>query len=101
MTAQSLAGFGLVGSMLIAACAKPAYQEVEMKDYSPIETPTSQRVEITRLGVFHDGLAYDNKRGIYLIKDRETGKEFIGISGIGITEVGDHQSGKSRFEDER
>jgi len=56
------------------------------------------RYEIRRVGVFEDNLAYENKRGVYEIIDTKTGKEYFGISGIGITEVGSH--GKSE-EDER
>lgn len=62
----------------------------------------SGRVQITLLNQFKDDLAYGDTRGIYLIRDTETNQEFIGVSGIGITEVGSHKSGKhSRSEDER
>lgn len=56
------------------------------------------RVTVTRLSKFRDNLAYDNERGVYLIRDNQTGQEFIGISGIGISELGSHtyQCGKSR-----
>lgn len=91
----------LASACIIISCAKPPYQKVEMQDYSPVEVSQSQRVSITRLGVFDDEIAYDDRRGIYLIVDKETGKEFIGVSGIGIAEVGDHSNGKHRYEDER
>lgn len=58
-------------------------------------------VEVTLVGVLADDLAYNNKRGIYRIVDKKTGTEFIGISGVGITEIGSHKSGKNRIEDER
>lgn len=86
---------------IIAACVKPPYQEMKMQDYQPVEAAQNQRVSVTRLGVFEDDLAYSDKRGVYLIVDQETGKEFIGVSGIGIAEVGSHSSGKARYEDER
>ncbi len=56
------------------------------------------RVSVTRLSKFRDDIAYGNERGVYLIHDNQTGKEFIGISGIGITEMSSHtyQCGKSR-----
>lgn len=71
-----------------------------------IETPNSRamqtgRVQVTRVGVLNDSLAYGDRRGIYVIKDLETGKEFIGISGIGISETGSHSNGKSSIRDER
>jgi hypothetical protein len=51
--------------------------------------------------VIEDDLAYRERRGLYVIVDQKTGKEFIGISGIGITEVGVHQEGKASVSDER
>lgn len=51
----------------------------------------SDRFEVHLVGTFHDGLAYDNRRGIYLILDHATGKEFLGLSGIGISEVSARQ----------
>lgn len=48
------------------------------------------RFEISRVQVFKDDLAYDNQRAIYVLKDKQTGKEFVGISGIGISELGQH-----------
>ena len=59
------------------------------------------RFKVERIGVFADGLAYSDKRGIYVITDTTTGQEFVGISGIGISELARHQSGKSSVNDER
>lgn len=62
----------------------------------------THRIRVVRIDVIEDSLAYDNRRGIYEITDDETGKKYIGVSGIGITEVGDHASSKSsRKMDER
>lgn len=60
-----------------------------------------QRIIVTRIGVIHDNVAYDNIRGIYIITDTKTGKEYIGVSGIGITETGSHIVGKIIRSDER
>jgi hypothetical protein len=88
----------LVALVFLAAC-KPA-PNMPMKETAPIMQ--SERVSVTRIGVFEDDLAYDNRRGIYVIKDSQTGKEYIGVSGIGITESGIHSCGKSCVqEDER
>ncbi|HHN9420225.1 TPA: hypothetical protein ACP7Q5_004842, partial [Escherichia coli] len=62
---------------------------------------TDGQYRVTRVGVFRDELAYDGKRGIYEIRDVETGKKYVGISGIGISEVAAHQAGKSSKPDER
>ena len=50
----------------------------------------ADRIKVTKMSEFRDTLAYDNWRGVYLIQDQQTGKEYIGISGIGISEVGSH-----------
>lgn len=60
------------------------------------------RIVVTRIGVIKDELAYQEKRGIYIIKDTETSEEFIGVSGVGITEIGSHACGKAcARQDER
>jgi hypothetical protein len=75
-----------------------------------LTTPRSQlgpkelaagRFKVERVGVFSDGLAYGDKRGIYVITDTKTGQEFVGVSGVGISELGRHQSGKTSVSDER
>lgn len=69
---------------------------------TPIERgSTRDRVRVTRLSVFKDDLAYNGYRGVYLIHDEETGVDFIGVSGVGIAELGSHRSGKATHEDER
>ena len=57
-------------------------KEVTVKD--------NARATVTRIGVFEDDLAYNSKRGVYLIRDEKTGKEYLGVSGIGISELGSH-----------
>ena len=60
-----------------------------------------RRVTVDRVDVVADTLAYGGARGVYVIRDAQTGREFIGVSGVGIAETGDHQSGKMRARDER
>lgn len=62
---------------------------------------TNNRVSIERIGVIEDNLAYNNRRGIYIITDKKTGKEFIGVSGVGISETAGHSTGKTSVRDER
>ena len=50
---------------------------------------------------FYDESAYGNVRNVYVLKDRVNGKEYIGVSGIGISERGNHQQGKTSIPDER
>ena len=72
----------------------------------PSPTMTMQKVElqgfsVERIGVFEDDLSYDGKRGIYIITNKNSGKSYIGVSGIGISELGRHQVGKTVVSDER
>lgn len=62
---------------------------------------STERFKIERVGVFKDNLAYDDRRGIYVITDTDTNQQFIGVSGVGISELAAHQSGKTRLTDER
>lgn len=59
------------------------------------------KFELKRVQSFSDGAAYSGYRDIYILKDNETGKEYIGISGIGITERGSHTQSKNSVQDER
>lgn len=67
----------------------------------PMASTTNDRVSVHRIAVFEDELAYDGKRGVYLIVDTKTGREYVGVSGVGIAEVGNHSTGKARRTDER
>jgi hypothetical protein len=59
------------------------------------------RFKVERVGVFKDNLSYDGRRGVYIITDTKTGQELVGLSGIGISELGSHKSGKATIRDER
>lgn len=60
-----------------------------------------QRFELKKVQTFEDNDAYRNIRNIYILTDNDTKKEYIGISGIGITEQGSHISSKQSVQDER
>jgi len=62
---------------------------------------TNGRVKVERIAVIPDDLAYGDRRGVYVITDSVTGAQFIGVSGVGITEVGSHRAGKQSVRDER
>lgn len=61
----------------------------------------TQRFSIVHVSTFVDWLAYNSKRGIYIITDSYTGKEYVGVSGVGISELGSHQAGRTNITDER
>ena len=66
-----------------------------------LEVETSTRFRVKRVSVFQDDLAYGHQRGIYVIYDSLTGRELVGISGVGIGDLGKHQDGKGTRRDER
>lgn len=68
---------------------------------SPVQTQSSTRFRIERVGIIEDSLAYGSRRGIYIIHDTLTGKEYVGVSGVGISETGVHSAGKTTVSDER
>lgn len=90
-------------SLVLSGCKpQPSETEIEMKKtYAESQPAESQNYIITRVGVFKDDLAYGDKRGIYEIVDNRTGKTYLGVSGIGICEVGSHKAGKTSVADER
>lgn len=63
---------------------------VEMK--TPPKAETQGRFQVERVGTFSDSMSYNGKRGIYVVKDAQTGREYVGVSGVGIAEVGSHTS---------
>lgn len=78
---------------LLSACSPEPDMQMQYRqrlkaDAVPVTDGTLVTVE--RIGVFKDDLAYQERRGVYVIRDNATGREFIGVSGIGITEVGTH-----------
>lgn len=97
----------IAAAMTLCACGPAPDTTMEIR--SPKKVSESRvsyegsppRVDVARIGVFEDDAAYNGRRAIYIITDRKTGQEFIGISGIGISETGSHQCGKTRCTDER
>lgn len=87
----------------LAACGPSNPESVQRWGKQPvaIDQTQSQRITVKRIGVFEDSIAYNDERGIYIIVDNETDVEYVGVSGIGVSELGSHSSGKSRASDER
>ncbi len=79
--------------ILIATCSILSGCSREPEADTPmLVTPvtTSARITVTRIGIIDDPLAYGDRRGVYIITDTKTGMEYIGVSGIGISELGSH-----------
>ena len=89
---------------ILAGCepAPDMVMQKRQRETAPAaQVSAGDRVTVERIGVFKDDLAYNERRGVYVITDKATGREFIGVSGVGITETGSHQSGKTSVRDER
>lgn len=41
---------------------------------------------------FHDSNAYHDKRSIFIITDRKTHKEYLGVEGVGVTDLSDERN---------
>jgi hypothetical protein len=96
-----LALFAVVLGLL--GCGPPASMQLQDRQAVPVEAgPAASRFEVSLVGTFEDDLAYGNYRGVYLILDTSTGREYVGLSGVGIAETGAHPCGKGCIaEDER
>jgi hypothetical protein len=74
-------------------------------DLSKLRIPSSVALGLVLLAgcgpAANTTMAEESPLGIYRIVDSKTGKEYIGISGVGISENGSHSSGKSSMSDER
>lgn len=82
----------------------PLLIKMEDKHFSvPLEKmslPPNSDWTVTREGCFKDSSSYGGWRYIYRFRDKE-GHEFVGVNGIGITEIGSHSVGRSTTTDER
>lgn len=61
----------------------------QQRYYAPdVSVRSMNRFAVVRVGVFQDTISSGVMRGIYLITDRKTEREYLGVSGIGMSEVG-------------
>lgn len=90
-------------AILIGGCGETVKTPTSLTGGPPNPTlQLSQRFVVVRQQVFNDDLAYGGERGVYVVTDTLTGKEYFGVSGVGISELGNHSSGKnSSSPDER
>lgn len=96
----------LLSIVVLAAACDSVEPDMEMGVQSEPPNPNAaeslKRFKITRVGVFKDDLAYGGKRGVYQIRDVHTGKEWVGVSGVGISQLGCHDDGNDGTDtDER
>lgn len=94
----------LLSLFALSACSEQPPGPLSTAYEKPPETGLanpSDRVKVEVLNVIRDTTAYNNRRGVYLITDTQTGQQFIGVAGVGISEVGSHKAGKTTVQDER
>lgn len=84
--------------MLVACLPEP---DMSMQSPQRITASDGSRITVERIGIFSDDIAYNKRRGVYVIRDKTADREFIGVSGVGIAETGSYQSGKFSVRDER
>jgi hypothetical protein len=78
--------------LAVLGCKRDGVEEMyeQTRSAAPAAIVDGQRFAVARVGTFRDDLAYNDVRGIYIIRDLRTKREFIGVSGIGISELGSH-----------
>lgn len=88
--------------VLISSCFPRPEDQIKPTVLSLPKAVETARFDVRIEQVIQDNLAYEDKRGIYIITDLTTGKEYLGISGIGISELGSHYAGSNTvYQDER
>jgi hypothetical protein len=94
----------ILALVMLAGCVPSPEPTIAMQK-APPEAPVftnDPRFTVVRVAVFEDEIAYGDRRGIYIITDTQTGREFVGVSGVGISETGSHNCGKGcTAQDER
>lgn len=88
-------------AVALAGCGPEPTMGMGVTSTVPNSWESNPRFSVARVGVFKDDIAYDGRRGIYVVIDNKTGQEFVGVSGVGIAELGAHNAGKTRVQDER
>lgn len=83
----------------LAACIEPSDEYLQRQKMQSMTIQTDDRFEVKRTAVIFDSIAYRNQRGIYLIRDKKTGKEYVGLSGVGVSEIGTSGKPRSQFEE--
>lgn len=95
-----LLAVALCFALLLASCSPDPDTPMGVNSPAAAQNTAYGRIQIVRVGVIHDE-QIPARFGLYIITDTQTGKEYIGVSGVGISETGAHNTGKTRSSDER
>lgn len=83
--------------VVLSGCSKKVSDNdapmVPLQVAPKVERTNRFRVEL--VSTFNDQLAYNSYRGVYVITDTTTGRQYVGVSGVGISELGAHSCGKN------
>lgn len=90
-----------LAGIALSACDKELQRGMNPVRVESSYTEEGSRIKVKLVNEIRDPIAYNSVRGVYIITDTKTGIEYIGVSGIGISEIGSHANGKSRRMDER
>ena len=103
-----IAGIMIVMAMIHLGCdvdenTKMAMNAPVVEVGSPemvVQTQT-ERFRVMKVQMFRDPDAYNGIRCVYVITDTVTKREYLGVSGVGISDLGSHMVGKTTSTDER
>jgi uncharacterized lipoprotein YehR (DUF1307 family) len=86
------AAVSVVSSALLSGCSDPTPVRNEK-----LKTETqSGRINVTSAQVIIDSRMY--KRDILVLRDSQTGREYIAVMGAGVAEMYTHSNGKSTYQ---
>ncbi|HLV16007.1 MAG TPA: hypothetical protein VKY70_00900 [Pseudomonas sp.] len=74
-----------IGFFLGALIAIGAFHAGKASEPYPLANADLYTVEFG--GVFADSVAHGARRSIYVVTEKATGRRFLGISGVGISEI--------------
>jgi outer membrane murein-binding lipoprotein Lpp len=91
-TTFAAAAVAVVSSALLAGCSDPTPVRNEK-----LKTETqSGRINVTSAQVINDARGYS--RDILVLRDTETGREYIAVMGAGVTEMRTQSNGKTTYQ---
>lgn len=79
-----------VSVLLLVGCTPAPSDTLEAGGQAVGRVSDGGPVTIRRVAVIEDDTAYDHRRSVYIITDKETGQQWIGVSGVGVSERGSH-----------
>jgi outer membrane murein-binding lipoprotein Lpp len=91
-TTFAAAAVAVVSSALLAGCSDPTPVRNEK-----LKTETqSGRINVTSAQVINDARGYS--RDILVLRDTDTGSEYIAVMGAGVTEMHTQSNGKTTYQ---